>query len=76
METSNHVVSTLKSITKQVIQHRIKYADLVIIDEAEKVLEAVYATGEKYLTKAEKDTIKKPAQRDFLWSAKGYFDGC
>ncbi|EHH2487270.1 DEAD/DEAH box helicase family protein [Vibrio vulnificus] len=58
LETSNHVVSTLKSITKQVIQHRIKYADLVIIDEAEKVLEAVYATGEKYLTKAEKDTIK------------------
>lgn len=58
LETSNHLVTTLKSLPKEVIKHRLENADLVVVDEFEKLLEAVYSTNENYLTKKEKDCIK------------------
>ncbi|WP_274020814.1 DEAD/DEAH box helicase family protein [Vibrio parahaemolyticus] len=58
LETASHLITTLKSATKEVMKHRLKGADLIILDESEKLFESIYATDENYLSKNEKDVLK------------------
>lgn len=58
IESSQHLFTTLKSLTKQLIIERVNSAELIIIDEAEKVFGAIYSENDNYLGKNEKDNLK------------------
>lgn len=59
IESSRHIVTTLKSLSKLVIKNKLLDADLVIIDESEKVLETLYSLKEGYMDKSEKEKAKE-----------------
>lgn len=58
IESSQHLFTTIKSLSKQLIYNHVNHSDLVIIDEAEKVFEAIYSNKDNYLKKHEKDKLK------------------
>ncbi len=59
VETSDHISTTLKSLTKPHVLHAIKSSDMIIFDEAEKVLETLYSKHENFIKHQEKSAIRK-----------------
>ncbi len=59
IEESKHVATTLKSLSKPHIKDYILSSDIIIIDEVEKVFEALYSKDNSYIDVREKSIVRE-----------------
>ncbi|WP_231897901.1 DEAD/DEAH box helicase family protein [Vibrio tapetis] len=59
IESASHLATTLKSLWKNAISSFVLNADLVIVDECEKVYEALYSQKNNYVINFEKKLVRR-----------------
>ncbi|HCG6132036.1 MULTISPECIES: hypothetical protein [Vibrio] len=62
IEESKHIATTLKSLSKPHIIDSVISSDIIIIDEVEKVFEALYSKSNSYIDEREKSIVRELLQ--------------